>query len=293
MPTLLKLLPPLLRAGSALAPGPMAALAWRMFRTPRRLDAAPSARAQRLHASAQTERLPVGDAEIQLYRWPAAPTDAPTTTVLLVHGWEGDALNFAAFVEPLRRAGCTVVALDGPAHGASSGKRSDALRHTEAVAAAVRHLGGVDLLVGHSFGGVACALAVAGLPGLVAPAPAAHLVLISAPDTFEAIFHRFARMVGFSRAVERRIHRRVERLTGQPASFFSTQDRVREAAVPTLVVHDRDDKEIPFAEGEAIGAAGPHVAFHATDGLGHRRILRAPAVVKRIAEAARTHDALA
>ncbi|MEM6782774.1 MAG: alpha/beta fold hydrolase [Bacteroidota bacterium] len=287
MAGLLQFLPPLLRAGSAVAPGPMAALAWRMFRSPRDLDKPASAREERLRAAAQTERIPAGadaDAvEIQLYRWPAATeVSAPARTALLVHGWEGDALNFVAFVEPLRQAGFDVVALDGPAHGASSGERSDALRHARAIMAAIQHLGHVDLLVGHSFGGYACAFAVAGVPDLIEPQRVGRLALIAAPDTFEGVFHRFAQMVGFSQAVERRIHSRVEAMGGQPASFFSVRHALGTVAVPTLVIHDRADKEIPFAEGEANGAAGPHVAFHPTDGLGHRRILRAPDVVQTV-----------
>ncbi|MEM8559517.1 MAG: alpha/beta fold hydrolase, partial [Bacteroidota bacterium] len=230
MSVFLRFLPPLLRAGSAVAPGAMASVAWRMFRSPRDLDKPVSAREERLRAAAQTERIPVrvdGEhIELQLYRWPAAAETASTDTsktALLVHGWEGDALNFVAFVEPLRQAGFDVIALDGPAHGASSGERSDALRHAQAVVAAIQHLGQVDLLVGHSFGGYACAFALAGIPDVIEPQSVGRLALVSAPDTFEGVFHRFAQMVGFSEAVERRIHRRVEAMGGQPASYFSVR----------------------------------------------------------------------
>ncbi|MEO1476979.1 MAG: alpha/beta hydrolase [Bacteroidota bacterium] len=290
MSVFLRALPPLLRVGSAIAPSAMASLAWRMFRSPRDLDKPVSAREERLRDAAQTERIVSGtyeDAvEIQLYRWPAAAgtttPGASPKTALLVHGWEGDALNFVAFVGPLRKAGFDVVALDGPAHGASSGERTDALRHAQAIEAVIQHLGQVDLLVGHSFGGYACAFAVAGIPGLIEPQAVGRLVLIAAPDTFEGVFHRFAQMVGFSEAVERRIHRRVEAMGGQPASRFSVRHALGLIDVPTLVIHDRDDKEIPFAEGETNGAAGPHVTFHPTNGLGHRRILRAPDVVQHL-----------
>ncbi|MEL7363307.1 MAG: alpha/beta fold hydrolase, partial [Bacteroidota bacterium] len=264
MSVFLRFLPPLLRVGSAVAPGAMASVAWRMFRSPRDLDKPVSAREERLRAAAQTERIPIrvdGEPiELQLYRWPAAAgTASPDTskTALLVHGWEGDALNFVAFVEPLRKAGFDVVALDGPAHGASSGERSDALRHAQAIVAAIQHLEQVDLLIGHSFGGYACAFAVAGIPDVIEPQQVGRLALISAPDTFEGVFHRFAQMVGFSPAVERRIYRRVEAMGGQPASHFSARHALNLIDVPTLVIHDRDDKEIPFAEGETNGAAGP------------------------------------
>jgi hypothetical protein len=47
---------------------------------------------------------------------------------------------------------------------------------------------------------------------------------------------------------------------------------------PALVLHDRDDAEVALADGEAIARAWPGARLVATEGLGHRRILRAPGV---------------
>ncbi|MFY7922671.1 MAG: alpha/beta fold hydrolase, partial [Gemmatimonas sp.] len=54
------------------------------------------------------------------------------------------------------------------------------------------------------------------------------------------------------------------------------------ATLPTraLVIHARDDKEVPFRDGERIAATWPNAALLPVDGLGHRRILRAPQVVE-------------
>ncbi|MBC7976874.1 MAG: alpha/beta fold hydrolase, partial [Myxococcales bacterium] len=51
------------------------------------------------------------------WRWGHGPT------VLLVHGWEGRGSQLGAFVEPLVRAGLSVVAFDAPGHGDSPGHR--------------------------------------------------------------------------------------------------------------------------------------------------------------------------
>jgi predicted alpha/beta hydrolase family esterase len=49
--------------------------------------------------------------------------------------------------------------------------------------------------------------------------------------------------------------------------------------VPVFVVHDHDDREVPFGHAEALSAAwGGEVL--ATDRLGHTRILEAPEVVR-------------
>ncbi|WP_424520553.1 hypothetical protein [Rubrivirga sp.] len=49
-----------------------------------------------------------------------------------------------------------------------------------------------------------------------------------------------------------------------------------------LLVHDRSDREVPFEDGGRAGQAA--TAFWATDGLGHRRILRSDAVIARVVE---------
>ena len=47
----------------------------------------------------------------------------------------------------------------------------------------------------------------------------------------------------------------------------------RLAAYPLLVVHDMNDAEVPIANGR-VYAQAPNARMLATDGLGHRRILR-------------------
>jgi pimeloyl-ACP methyl ester carboxylesterase len=72
------------------------------------------------------------------------------------------------------------------------------------------------------------------------------------------------------------------------------EDRLRirweELHVPTLaramtaaalVVHDREDQDVPFSHGEEIARAWPGAQLMATTGLGHRAILRDPEVIRR------------
>jgi pimeloyl-ACP methyl ester carboxylesterase len=46
-----------------------------------------------------------------------------------------------------------------------------------------------------------------------------------------------------------------------------------------LVVHDREDREVPIRHADRLAAAWPNARLVATDGLGHRRILRDAAVI--------------
>ena len=53
--------------------------------------------------------------------------------------------------------------------------------------------------------------------------------------------------------------------------------------VPTLVVHDRGDGINAFADGQAFAHAIQGAQLLATEGLGHRKLLKDPLVLARIA----------
>ena len=62
--------------------------------------------------------------------------------------------------------------------------------------------------------------------------------------------------------------------TGVPlAALVADVAFARRIAAPLLVVHDMNDAEVPIANGR-VYAQAPNARMLATDGLGHRRILR-------------------
>jgi pimeloyl-ACP methyl ester carboxylesterase len=52
---------------------------------------------------------------------------------------------------------------------------------------------------------------------------------------------------------------------------------------PTLIVHDRDDRVNRFADAEAYRDAIKGARLVATEGLGHRRILKEEDVLRQVA----------
>jgi pimeloyl-ACP methyl ester carboxylesterase len=51
---------------------------------------------------------------------------------------------------------------------------------------------------------------------------------------------------------------------------------------PTLIVHDRDDRVNRFADAEAYRDAIKGAQLIATQGLGHRRILKEEGVIQQV-----------
>jgi pimeloyl-ACP methyl ester carboxylesterase len=185
-----------------------------------------------------------------------------------------------AFVAPLTEAGFDVVICDLPGHGDSSGRRL----HIPLAVAALQALHGLTgpwhAIVGHSFGG---AIAPALLGGLVAhhpPIAVERLVLIAAPHSMPRIFHGFGQAVGLNARSQGWFDANVRRLTGRDLSEFESCEVLRATGVPTLVLHAQNDKEVPYASAEALAAVGETVTLMPLPGLGHRRILYAPATVR-------------
>ena len=261
-----------LKVLSAVAPGLAFRLAWKIFVTPRRLPL----KAWEVPALADARCRTVAHATgpVAVYEWGAAAAPA----VVLVHGWEHRASFWRAWVQPLLAAGYRVVALDGPAHGSSGGSQATLVTYGGAVQAVVDTVGEVRAIVAHSFGGAA----VAGLPvRLPAAAVLPRLVLLSAPEGPRVVAQRFAEFLHLSPAFVDWFARHVELATGRPVdSFAAATTGPSMGAERVLVIHDKGDEIIPFAEGQQITAAWPGAVLQATSGLGHNRILRDLAVVQ-------------
>ncbi len=73
------------------------------------------------------------------------------------------------------------------------------------------------------------------------------------------------------------------RRIAMPWSAFSLPELAPALKAPLLVIHDRDDGEVPWQHGRVITHDWPGAQLLTTDGLGHRRILRDANVVSAAA----------
>ncbi|MGH8824538.1 MAG: alpha/beta fold hydrolase [Jiangellaceae bacterium] len=218
-----------------------------------------------------------GGRSVVVESWGAGPP------VYLVHGWGGWRGQLGAFVDPLLARGYRVVAFDAPSHGESApgrfGPRRGALpEFADALRAVVAQHGPAAGVIGHSLGCAATALAVSdGLStprlGFVAPS----VQPLAATDQVAAAF-------GFSERIRSAMIQRLEALVDRPMSDFDLLDLAdRSHLPPTLVVHDRDDKEVDHDEADRLVATWPQADLVSTSGLGHNRILREAEVVGLLA----------
>ena len=204
------------------------------------------------------------------WRWGHGPT------VLLVHGWEGRGAQLGALVDPLVRAGLSVVAFDAPAHGDSPGRRLYLADLADCVADVARAIGPLHAVVAHSFG--AAAVLMARDRG----ADARRSVMISPNALVDDAVARFARQVALDDSDRSLLEHRLASHNGVPLEALGIERLVGQRSSPLLVIHDRDDREVPFVHGERLAATWRNAVLHATTGLGHRRILRDDAVIAEV-----------
>lgn len=264
------------RALCLAAPGVAARLAERAVLTPPRSPLDPRD-AERLAAGHRfTVRWDGG--RLAAWSWGDGPT------VFLVHGWGSRAGRMTAFVPPLLEAGFSVVAFDGPGHGESDGERSSmvemagALRAVAEWAAAAESAAGHAGVVAHSLGGPVAAFAMR--RGL----RIRRAVFIGAPADLDERTAEFALAQGLTPGVLRRLRERVERRVGVSWREIRMAALAPAGETPLLLVHDREDREVPWRDAAAIAASWPGAELLATTGLGHRRVVGDPAVVAAAVE---------
>lgn len=270
-----------LQAAFALSDTVGTSLAERLFTSPR-----PYPRPQREHAVLATGKRFTIDINLRSPRWAGERTEVAAwrwgvgPTVLLVHGWEGRGSQLGAFVEPLVRAGLSVVAFDAPAHGDSPGSRLYLTDHADTVVDVAKAVGPLHAIVAHSFGAPAVMLAYA-RGGIDAP----RNVFISPNALVPDSVDRFCRSVGLDEIERALFEQQLGASAGITVDGLRIQHLIGARDSALLVIHDVDDREVPFTHGDRLAQLWPNARLQATQGLGHRRILRDSAIIQRVVDA--------
>ena len=258
------------RTVGTVAPGIAAQWAEQLFCRPPRQE-----RREHEEAFLDTGRafaVPHGAGALRAWEWGAGPA------VVLVHGWGSRAGRWSTLAPALIGRGFRVVTYDAPAHGTSPGRIASLPEFALALAAVAGEVGPVHGVVGHSLGAAAIALALTRGLG------ASRAVLIASPANPEGFADRFAEVLAIPAPVREAMQRNLEaRLRFQWRDLHIPTLATRITA-PALLIHDEHDPDVSVGDAAAIAAAWPGARLIRTQCLGHRAIIRDPAVVAAAAE---------
>lgn len=211
--------------------------------------------------------------DIKTYQWGQG-----TRKILLVHGWEGQAGNFADLILKLRSLDYTIYSFDGPSHGFSSQGSTSLFEFTELVGELIDRYK-INQLISHSFGGVATTFALSQRPNVSID----KYVMLTTPNSFLERINDVAAAVGISDSVKLRLIKRLERETGFKVEDLSVADFVRQLNVKqSLIIHDVDDRVIPIAQSRKVHENWDASIMEEISGTGHFRILRTDYVIERV-----------
>jgi pimeloyl-ACP methyl ester carboxylesterase len=207
--------------------------------------------------------------ELSVWEWGQGPT------VVLVHGWGSRAGRFSTMARALVDGGFRVVAYDGPAHGRSTGRFASLPEFARALRAVADAVGPVHGLVGHSLGGAALTLALR--DGLAAE----RIVLLAAPADVTRFSTAFADHLRLPADTRTAMRRNLEVRLNIRFDDLHIPTIARSLRAAALLMHDREDHDVPFSHAEEIAAAWPGARLVPTTGLGHRAIMRDAEVVRQ------------
>lgn len=267
----MSLIKPFVRLASSIFPKPFADKAFDKLVNPQIHRLRPHE--EEVLEEAEKNDLAFRSFKIKTYTW-----NRGNEPVLLIHGWEGQAGNFADLIEHLVKSDFTVYAFDGPSHGFSSTGETSLLEFKDLVAIMIEKTG-AKKLVSHSFGGVATTAALFENTDLEIE----KYALLTTPDRFTQRLDQVSEQFGISRKVKNELAERMEKLTGVSVKDLNVSDWVKAVNVrEARIWHDKDDRVIGADQSRGVNAAWSNSSLVEVEGTGHFRILRTESVLEEV-----------
>jgi pimeloyl-ACP methyl ester carboxylesterase len=210
----------------------------------------------------ETVFIPEIDKKIMVYHYGDSPKK-----VLLVHGWSGRGTQLVKFAEELIRSGYSTISFDAPAHGKSAGKTTLMPEFIASILELEKLYGPFEYAIGHSLGGISLLNSVR--QGLKIK----KLIVVGSADRIKDIFDEFVKKLQLKPIVSDKMIAGFEKQFGVSMDNYSAHLAAQKVMIPTLVIHDENDYEVPVFCGMNIHKHLPHGELLITHKLGHRKIL--------------------
>ena len=205
------------------------------------------------------ETVPYKELHIQTYHWVK-----PGRKILLCHGWESNSWRWRKLLKNLEDTNYYFIAMDGPAHGATTGNEATGLIYGEMIAAVVEKYQ-IEVIIGHSFGGYGALYYLAHFP----INPVKFMIVLASPDRWLDIAEQFYNALGVSSRLKDGIDLAFNEKYPQNQAFYSGTNFVKDIAIPGIVIHDVKDSTNKIEEGRRIAESWKSSTLFETEGFEH------------------------
>lgn len=197
--------------------------------------------------------------QIQTYVW-----EGNETVILLIHGWESNASRWKKTIPYLQESGSTIVAIDAPAHGLSSGKEFNIPQYAAFIHAAIEKYK-PRYLIGHSIGGKT----ILYYQSIYQNKGIEKMVVLGAPSDYKIIIQNYIHLLGLNSRIAFGLKTYYKERFKIDIDTFSSQLFASKLPLKGLIAHDIDDKIVSFEEGKKIANSWKNAVFIETKNLGH------------------------
>lgn len=197
--------------------------------------------------------------QFQTYLW-----KGNDEVILLVHGWESNTSRWEKLLRKLKDTGKTIVAIDAPAHGLTSGREFNIPMYAEFIEV-VSQKYKPKHIIGHSIGGTACAF----YQHQYKNQNLEKIVLLGAPSDFTVLLQNYINMLGLNAKIHNRLNAYIKERFNYTVEEFSAAKFLQNTVLPGIIAHDFHDTVVHFDEGKKLANSWKTAQFIETKGLGH------------------------
>ncbi|MFC7773074.1 alpha/beta fold hydrolase [Flavobacterium sp. GCM10027622] len=195
--------------------------------------------------------------------------------VLLVHGWSGRGTQLVKFADELIKKGYSTISFDAPAHGKSTTSTTLMPEFIASILELEKKYGPFEFAIGHSLGGMSLLNSVK--QGLNIK----KLIVIGSGDKIIDILKDFVSKLRLNPIIAEKMKDHFEKKFGEPMESYAAHEAAKNVVIPTLVIHDENDYEVPVFCGRNIHKNLPNGELFITQKLGHRKILGDTTVINK------------
>ena len=197
--------------------------------------------------------------QYQMYVWKGSEE-----IILLVHGWESNTSRWKKLLPFLRETGKTIVAIDAPAHGLSTGIEFTVPNYAKVINELTK-IYNPKYIIGHSIGGAASIY----YQYLNQNSNIEKMVLLGSPSDLQVLIDNFCEMLSLNDKVKFELENQFSSRFKMKIDAFSGAKFAKHITTKTLIVHDNQDTVVSISEAKKLAQNWKNSQFIATNDLGH------------------------